>query len=304
MINNNGQNNPDGSLPVYTLTGAGGHLGGLVLNYLLDQVPAKQIIAATRCPELLADFTAQGVAVRRADFNDPSSLPEAFSGAARLLIISTNEYPMEKRSAQDRAAISAAVKAGIRHITITSFSLSKAADEDDENPWLRGRRQTMETLAGSGAEWTVLNMNIWMAGVPYFLNALRIGEQVLVQEGSGKPCWITHEDYASTAVSVLTGKALFSGAVDVTGPESLGIDDIARRWSDLHSRKLEVQILPGREVIERLASNGMLLESAHGIASYCEMFRLFDVRVSDTVERATGTPPSTVDRLLQALSID
>jgi hypothetical protein len=101
----------------------------------------------------------------------------------------------------------------------------------------------------------------------------------------------------------LTGKALFSGAVDVTGPESLGLDDLAQRWSNLHKRKLEVQILPGKEVIERLVANGMPLQSAQQIVGYCEMMRLFDVRVSDTVERTTGIPPTSVDGLLRNLVI-
>jgi NAD(P)H dehydrogenase (quinone) len=303
MSNNQEQFIPDGSSPVYALTGANGHLGRLVLAYLLDQLPAKQILATTRQPEQLADFTARGVTVRHADFNEPATLATAFSGATRLFIISTNEYPMDKRSAQHRTAIAAAVRAGIQHITSTSFSLPKAANEDDENPWMQGRRQTMEALAQSGVAWTALCMNIWMDGVSYFLNALRIGEQLLVPEGSGKPCWVTREDYARTAVSVLTGKALFSGAVNVTGPESLGLDDLARRWSDLHKHKLEVQVLPGKEVIERLATNGMPLPSAQQIVGYCEMMSLFDVKVSATVEQATGTPPTSVDELLRNLAI-
>ncbi len=296
MLNNNGNVNPD---DIYCLTGANGRLGRLVVTYLLDLVPAKQILATTRNPELLADFTVQGVTVRRADFNDPSALPAAFSGATRLLIIGTNEYPMEKRSAQQRAAIAAAIKAGIRHITSTA--LPDAANKDDENPWTRGHGQTMQELARSGAAWTALCMNIWMDGVPYFLNALRIGDQLLVPEGSGRPCWVSHEDYARTAAYVLTGKALFNGAVEVTGPEALGLADLAQRWSSLHGRKLEAQILPGKEVVERLAANGMTLESAQQIVDYCGGFQLFEGPVSDTVERATGAPPASVDGLLHEL---
>ena len=303
MIKNNGQINPDGSLPVYALTGANGHLGRLVLNYMLDMVPAEQVIAATRQPELLADFTARGVSVRRADFNNPSTLPAAFEGAGRLLIISTDAYPMEKRFAQQRTAIEAAVKAGVRHITSTSFSLSKAAAEDAGNPWLQGHGQTMKSLEDCGAEWTVLNMNIWMAGVPFFLNALRMGDQILVPEGSGKPCWIMHEDYARTSASILAGKALLNGVLDVTGPESLGLEDLAQRWSGLQQHKLEVLILPVQKVIERLTANGMPLQSAQQIAGYCGMMRLFDGMVSDTVERATGKPPASVDGLLRDLKI-
>ncbi|MGA2141014.1 MAG: NAD(P)H-binding protein [Brevinematales bacterium] len=295
MENNNGH--------VYALTGAGGHLGRLALSYILDLVPAGKILATTRRPELLSDFTAQGVTVRRADFSDTRSLEGAFSGATRILIISTNEYPMELRSAHHMDAIKAAVNAGVRHITSTYFSLSKASNADDDNPWTRGQEKIMDALARSGREWTVLNMNIWMDGIPYFLNALRTGEKILIPEGSGKPCWVSHEDYARTAVSVLTGKALINGAADVTGPESLGLDDLARRWAGFHERNMEVQIQPGGRVIEGLVSNGMPLQSAEQIVGYCDMFRLFDVKVSDTVRIATGKPPVSADELLRNLII-
>jgi NAD(P)H dehydrogenase (quinone) len=304
MMSGNETIMPDNALPVYAFTGASGRLGRLVLASLLDQVPAKQIIATTRHPELLAEFSAQGVTVRRADFNDPSSLPAAFSGATRLLIIATDAYPMDKRSAQQRAAIAAAVEAGVSHITSTYFSLSNTAKEDDENPWFQGHRQTLEALEKSGAEWTVLNMNIWMEGIPYFLNALRVGERVLVPEGSGKPCWITHEDYARAAASVLTAHVLLSGVVDVTGPESLGLYDLARRWSTLHKRRLDIQILPGTDVTENLVANGMPRESAQQIVGYCGMMRFFDVRVTDTVERTTGKSPTRVDKFLLDLGMD
>ena len=47
MINNNRNVNQD---DIYGLTGANGHLGRLVVTYLLDLVPAKQILATTRNP--------------------------------------------------------------------------------------------------------------------------------------------------------------------------------------------------------------------------------------------------------------
>lgn len=75
---------------MYALTGASGQPGQLVIKHLLTQVPANQVIAITRQPEKLADFTAKGVIVRQGDFSDPASLPKAFEGATRLLIISTD----------------------------------------------------------------------------------------------------------------------------------------------------------------------------------------------------------------------
>src|SRR5215467_4193782 len=85
----------------------GQNLGSLNINTL---VRADQIIATTRNPERLADLAAQGVVVRRADFTDPATLPTAFAGASRLLIISTDT--IGQRVEQHKAAIEAAAIAG------------------------------------------------------------------------------------------------------------------------------------------------------------------------------------------------
>jgi NAD(P)H dehydrogenase (quinone) len=296
-------------MTIFALTGANGHLGRLVLENLLNQVPAAQILATTRRPDLLGEVAARGVTVRFADFNDPSSLPAAFSGATRLLIISTGDYKeiySGQRLIQHKEAISAAVRAGIQHIMYTSCP--NATNEGAVNltvadPITVDHRQTEAALAESGTAWAALRNNIYMGGVSYFFNALRVGDEFLIPEGcSAKPCWVTHEDCARTAASVLTGRFPAFGAVDVTGPEALGLADLAQRWSDLHECKLAVRYLPGKEVIKRLAKNGMPLQSAKGLVENISfMMQLSAVPVSDVVERATGTRPASVDGVLSAL---
>jgi NAD(P)H dehydrogenase (quinone) len=161
-----------GDVPLYAFTGASGHLGRLVLKELLDIVPAGQILVITRKPEQLIDSVPQGVIVRRADFNDPSTLPPAFSGTTRLLIISTGDYKeiySGQRIVQHLAAISAAIDAGVRHITYTSCP--NATDTEIEDPLIRDHGQTEAALMDSGVKWTALRNNVYMAGLPYFLRA-------------------------------------------------------------------------------------------------------------------------------------
>lgn len=59
------------------VTGASGHLGRRVVEILLD-AEAGPIVATTRSPEKLAVLADRGAEIRRADFNDPASLDEAF----------------------------------------------------------------------------------------------------------------------------------------------------------------------------------------------------------------------------------
>ena len=65
------------------VTGASGQLGRRVVAHLIQthHIAPQRIIATTRKPEALADLAAQGVVVRRADFEDPASLAVAFAGS-------------------------------------------------------------------------------------------------------------------------------------------------------------------------------------------------------------------------------
>ncbi|MFZ1429944.1 MAG: NAD(P)H-binding protein, partial [Geminicoccaceae bacterium] len=76
---------PDSSGTRLLVTGAGGQLGRRVVELLLES-GASGVIATTRDPAKLADLAARGVEVRRADFDDPTSLAPAFGGAGRLLL--------------------------------------------------------------------------------------------------------------------------------------------------------------------------------------------------------------------------
>jgi NAD(P)H dehydrogenase (quinone) len=56
------------------ITGANGHLGQLVVERLLEEIPANQIIAAIRAPENASRFAKIGVQACEADYTRPETL--------------------------------------------------------------------------------------------------------------------------------------------------------------------------------------------------------------------------------------
>ncbi len=93
------------------ITGASGHLGGLVVDQLLATGrPPAQIVATGRDIDKLTDLAQDRVTVRRADFADPSTLEEAFAGADVMLLVSTTT--VGDRFDNARKAIDAAARAG------------------------------------------------------------------------------------------------------------------------------------------------------------------------------------------------
>lgn len=276
---------------MYALTGANGRLGRLVLKHLLRQVPANQIIATTRDPHQLADIAAQGVVVRRADFSDPATLPTAFAGATRLLIISTDG--VGQRVEGHRAAVAGAVAAGVGHLLYTS---APKADPNSPNPILAEHGQTELLLAASGVPWTALRNSSYTEILQQLLDLLLVDGHVLLPEAQGKHSWITREDCARAAAGALVGRLAIAGAVDVTGPEALSFADTAQRLSRLSGRMLTPQALPEYEIIARVVAKGVSV----GVATFMvglanSIARDLSTVPTDIVELASGTKPSPVD---------
>ncbi len=283
---------------MYALTGATGQLGRLVLQHLLVLVPANQILASTRNPNLLDGFETRGVVVRHADFADPATLSTAFAGAKSLLIISTND--IGHRVEQHQAAIEAAALAGVRHIVYTSCPEASA---HASSPAKLEHGLTEAALAASGVAWTALRNHFYAEALPYIINLLRIGDQLLIPEGQGKPAWITREDCARTAAFVLAGKSHFSGPVDVTGPERLGLTAIAQRYSSISGHTLTARVLPDDEIIAQIMAKGVPAQVAAGVVSIASgVAHDTTSTVSTIVEQATGTQASPVDVVLRFLA--
>ena len=286
-------------LSYFTITGASGRLGSLILKSLLDLVPASQIIATTRYPEKLTEIADRGVNVRYADFNKPETLPDAFFGTTRILIISTDSADAKKRLTQVCEAVKAALKVNVSHITIISAT---NANENSLHPLLKAAWETELFLSHTGTDWTALRLNIWMDGILYLLKQLKIDNQFVIPEGAGKPCWITKEDCARVAAYILSGKSLIKGVVELTGPDALGLKDLAVRWSEIHKSKPEIIVLPDDALIERLKLNGLTETEAKGIVGAAGwILRNENVFVNDNVERITGLKPTSVDEMLSKL---
>jgi NAD(P)H dehydrogenase (quinone) len=102
------------------ITGASGALGRAAAEFVLQSTDPADVVLTTRNPDSLADFASRGASVRRADFSDPASLPTAFAGVDKLLLISTDAGGA--RLEQHLATIAAASQAGVHHIAYTSAS--------------------------------------------------------------------------------------------------------------------------------------------------------------------------------------
>ena len=249
------------------VTGASGHLGRSVLTHLLEtvRIPASQLIATTRNVAALADVAARGVTVRPADFDDPATLPAAFAGAKRLLLISTDVLGIPgRRLQQHQQAIQAAVKAGVEHIVYTSLP-----DAEHANTLIAPDHAGTERLLADGPlSWTILRNNWYFENLFLSLPHVLASGQWVTASGEGRIAHIARDDIGRAAAAVLASNDSGRQTYTLTGAESFSTAEIAQLVGEIAGRKIEVIHVPDTALIQGLTQAGLPEGLAAVIASF------------------------------------
>jgi NAD(P)H dehydrogenase (quinone) len=274
------------------VTGASGHLGRRVVEILLD-AEAGPVVAATRTPETLDALADRGAEIRRADFNDPASLDEAFDGVDRLLLVSTDA--LGHRLAQHRAAIRAAVRAGVRHIVYTSLPNPEKWD----SPFMLEHVETEKALKASRLGWTVLRNNLYADYlVPKLSNAIPSG-QLAAAAGDGGAPYVTREDCAGAAAAALASSDFDGRTIDVTGPGVVTHTELAKIASDISRGRVTYVRTSPEELRKGFVAAGMSRDESDVLVTIdVAISKGWLGAVTDAVEELTGHPPASVAELL------
>ncbi len=274
------------------ITGASGQLGRRVVEILLEK-NAGTIIAATRTPEKLADFAARGVIVRKADFDDPASLATAFAGVDRLLLISTDMVMVPgARIKQHLNAVTAAEDAGVKHIVYTSLV---NPGPDSPVTLAPDHHATEAALDATKIGWTVLRENIYAENaLGTIQQAIQLGS-LYSAAGDGKTAYISREDCAQAAVAALASTFEGRRTLDITGPEALSRDDLAKIASQISGKTITYVPLTVEVLTQNLLGAGLPQVIADLVASFDAGVAKgkFD-EVSNSVEELTGRKPVSV----------
>jgi NAD(P)H dehydrogenase (quinone) len=236
------------------VTGATGQLGRAVVERLLDRLPAGEIGVSVRDPQKVRDLEERGVAVRRGDFADPSSLTDAFAGATQVLIVSG---PAE--SEPHRAAIEAAKEVHAKRILYTSHM---GANLRSPFQPMRAHAETEQDLQASGIPFTSLRNGFYATSAIQIMGgALHTGRLAVPEDGPVS--WTAHADLAEAAAIALTREGLLDGITPpLTGPQALDFADIARIASELTGRKIARVTVSDEEWKAGLVSRGVPEASA------------------------------------------
>jgi NAD(P)H dehydrogenase (quinone) len=221
------------------ISGASGHLGGLTVEALLaGGVPANRLILVSRTPEKLAKYAAMGASTRFGDFTKPESLRAAYAGGTHMLLISVGGTKSEPAPVLIGRAIEAAKADGVKHIAYTSYIGISRGDHSDA---ISSNHQAAEDLLkASGVAWTMLRNSIYMDGLVGQAAPMVAQGRAVIPPNESPIGYITRADCAAAAAAVLSTPGHENKAYDLTGPELLGVRQIAAVASAVTGKPIDV----------------------------------------------------------------
>lgn len=204
------------------VTGATGHLGGLIIDSLLQRgVSAGDLVAVVRSAEKAQPLADQGVALGVAAYEDETALTAALTGVERLVLVSGSE--VGQRVAQHTNIINAAKAAGVSFIAYTSL-LNLDTSELGLAP---EHAATEQLLADSGIDHALLRNGWYWENYAAGVASGQAAGKFFGAAGRARVSGAARRDYAEAAAVVVTGEGHTGKVYELAGAPALSYPEIA-----------------------------------------------------------------------------
>ena len=187
----------------YLITLASSHFGTLAIDFLLKEIPAKNIIATVRDAKKGEKLKEKGIEIRIADYSKPETLKEAFKGVDKLLFISGIPGQAVPRDVQHKNVIEAAKACGIKYIAYTSLI------NCEKNPAILSgdHKATEKMLKESGIKYTLLRNNWYLENDELLWKmCANEGKDLYNALGEQKIGYALRREYAEAAAKIMAKK--------------------------------------------------------------------------------------------------
>lgn len=272
------------------VTGATGHLGGLVIESLLNKnVEASDIVAIVRNEEKAKDLAARGISIAVAAYDDEAALKSALNGVDRLVFVSASE--VGKRVEQHSNIIAAAKEAGVSFIAYTSL-----LNLDSSELFLAPEHQATEKmLAESGIDHANLRNGWYWENYAAALETGKAMGKFFSAAGEAKVSGAARKDFAEAAAVVVTTDGHAGKTYELAGAPALTYPEIAAQVGEVLGTDVEYVNLTVEEYEKSLVEAGLPADFAAGLAGADPVIEKGALYSESTdLQDLIGRPASTV----------
>lgn len=220
-----------------TITGATGQLGVATIDFLIQKgLNPSKITALARSEEKAMPLKEKGVNIKLGNYNEYSSLVEAFKGTDKLLFISSNE--MENRDQQQVSVVKAAKEAGVKHILYTSIQRQSDKADSPIAFVTISHIATEKAIKESGMAYTILRNNLYMDGLPWVLGEKVFETGVFYPAQDGRIAYTLRSDMAEATANILLSENHANKEYNISSPYSLSFSEIAEHLSAISGKEI------------------------------------------------------------------
>lgn len=263
-----------------TVTGATGKTGREVVAQAL--VRGWRVRAAARRRPAAGEWV-------RLDWDDETTWRPAFAGSDAAYVLIPFNHPAGP--ARTPALLQAAAAAGVGRVVLLTSWDSQHAPADSP---LRVAEATLTALPVRAAvlrpTWFLDNFTTGSFATMTAEGRLRL------PAGDGRVPFIDARDVAAVAVAALADNGP-EGSLHLTGPEALDHHEVAAALGRALNRPVRYESVGADEFVALLAACGFAEDYGRFLADALTDVAAgrLQIGVTDTVERAVGRPPYTVD---------
>ncbi len=210
------------------VTGTTGTTGQVIAKQLLQK--GEKVRAAVFSSDKAIRTEIKGVDTIELDMNKPANLQEAFRGISKLVLITPSTDAQLEIATK---TVNLAKEMGVKYIV----NISSPGTNSGSKSTLSDRQRDIEDhIKKSGLDYTFLRPNRSMQS---FIHEFSPKDGKLhFPVGDGKVSFIDERDVANVAFRVLTEDGYAGKSYDLTGPNALGMDEVAKNISDASGRKI------------------------------------------------------------------
>jgi uncharacterized protein YbjT (DUF2867 family) len=237
-------------MSIILVTGATGTLGTPTVRRLRSA--GHEVRALSR---------RSGDGLTTGDLLTGAGIPEAFAGAGTVIHLATGLRDVD----QGRAAIEAAVCAGVGHFVLISI----VGIEDIPLGYYKGKVRIERMLLDSGLPHTILRATQFHQFVDAIFGGQRFSPVIVAPRFSFQPI---STDEVAERLTELAGAAPAGRVADVGGPEQRTATDLAAAWKRARGSRRPVWpiSLPGKTAAGYAAGNNLVPGPAYGKVTFEE----------------------------------
>ena len=214
------------------ITGSTGQLGSAVVQQLLQRAAKDQFAVFARSPGKAAHYQSQGIPVRIGDFDDLTTLPAAFQGVSKLLLISSRSM---NRAEQQKQVVDAAVQAGVKHIIYTGLAV-KNISTSHVQALMQSHFDTEEHILASGVDHTFLRNTMYVDALPEIIGPTWREHGINLPAGDGKVPYALRREMGEATANLLLQNGHEGKTYDITNRANFSLQDVAQALSQLSGR--------------------------------------------------------------------